>query len=57
MRQCIIAAIFVMALVVTSASSYAGWRLFGNYDQSIAAGTTIIGLVLFIRFMPIARRR
>lgn len=57
MRQRIIAAMFVMALVVTSVSSYAEWRLFGDYDKFVTAGITIIGLVLFTRFMPTARRR
>lgn len=56
-RQRVIAALFVVALLVASVSSYAGWRLFGDYDKKVAAGITVIGLILFTRFMPTARRR
>jgi hypothetical protein len=57
LRERIIAALFVVAMLLASANSYAGWRLFGDYDQAVAGGMVIVGLILFLRFMPTARRR
>jgi hypothetical protein len=52
----IIAGVFVIVLLVSSASSYAGWHVFGQYDGEVAAGSTIFGLIL-MRFLPKARRK
>ena len=50
-RERFIAALVMTAVLATSANSFAGWRLFGEYDQKVAAGVTLIGVVLFV-FMP-----
>ncbi|NIJ32084.1 hypothetical protein [Sphingomonas oligoaromativorans] len=57
MRERVIAALLVAALVIAGASSYAGWRLFGDYDKAVAAGITILGVIVFTRLMPTAWRR
>jgi hypothetical protein len=52
----IIAGVFVAVLLLASASSYAGWRVFGQYDGTVAAGSVIVGLVL-MRFLPTVKRK
>jgi hypothetical protein len=49
--------LLVAALVIAGASSYAGWRLFGDYDKVVAAGITTLGVIVFTRLMPIVRQR
>lgn len=56
-RQRVVAALLVIAFVIASASSYADWRLFGDFDKAVAAGITILSVIVFMRFMPTARRR
>jgi len=55
LRERICAGVYVGALIVASCSTYADWKLFGNYDKQIAIGLVILGLVL-MRFMPGVRR-
>jgi hypothetical protein len=57
MRERIIACLFLATFSIASASSYAGWRLFGDHDKAVAAGVTIVGLIMFVRFAPTVRRR
>ena len=54
--QRIIAGVFVIVLLILIASSYFGWRIVGRYDRQAAGCWVIVGLVLFIRFMPTVRR-
>lgn len=54
--QRVIAGVYVVDLLVLSASSYFDWRLVGSYDRQAATCWVIIGLVLFTRFMPRVRR-
>jgi hypothetical protein len=56
-RERVISAVIVAALLIASASSFAGWRLFGDYDKAVAAGVTILGVIVFTRLMPTAGRR
>lgn len=56
MRERIIAGLFTLMLLAASASAYADWRLFGGYDKQAVSVLTIVGLILFLRFMPTVRR-
>jgi len=52
----IIAGAFVAVLLLASASSYAGWRIFGEHDAKVAIGATFAGVVL-MRLLPQVRRK
>ena len=54
--QRVVAGVYVIVLLAFGASSYLGWRLLGPYDRQATACWMILGLVLFTRFMPMARR-
>jgi hypothetical protein len=56
-RERVVAGLFTLALLTASASAYGEWRLFGGYDKQVMGGLTIVGLILFLRFMPTVRRR
>lgn len=52
----VIAGAFVAVLLLASASSYAGWRIFGEHDGKVAIGATFVGVIL-IRLLPQAKRK
>lgn len=52
----IVAGAFVTVLLLAYASSYAGWRIFGEHDGTVAVGATVFGVIL-IRLLPQARRK
>lgn len=52
----VIAGIMLIFMIVSWASSYAGWGVFGPYDGSVFAVSMIIGL-LMLRFWPKVRRK
>lgn len=54
--QRVVAGFYGAGLLILSASSYFDWRVVGSYDRQATAGWVIIGLVLFIRFMPTVRK-
>lgn len=56
-RERIIAGIWLAAMTTALANQYAGWRLFGPYDRQVAAGLAVLGLVLFLRFLPGVKRK
>jgi hypothetical protein len=56
-RERVIAALLATALLIAGASSYAGWRLFGDYDKAVVAVFTIVAVIVFTRLMPTARKR
>ncbi len=56
-RQRITAGLFLVVLVVTSASYYLDWRLFGEYDKQTKAIVVFVGIIWFVRFMPGVRRQ
>jgi len=56
-QERIVAGVFLAVFTLANASFYFGWRLFGDYDGKVAAGLTLIGLALFIRYFPSVRRR
>jgi hypothetical protein len=51
----IVIGIHLIIMLVAITSSFAGWRLFGNYDNEVAAGLVIFGVIL-VRLLPTARR-
>jgi hypothetical protein len=50
-RERIIAGVWLFAFLATLANYYAGWRLFGGYDNWAVLGTLLGGLFLIER-MP-----
>ncbi|MCI4592241.1 hypothetical protein MOK15_19355 [Sphingobium sp. BYY-5] len=56
MFERIIAGVFVAVLLLALASSYSGWRIFGEHDATVAAGATFFGVIL-IKLLPQARRK
>jgi len=56
LRQRVAAGVFSVALLVTGASYYIGWRLFGEYDKQVYIAVFFVGLLLFARWMPGVKR-
>ena len=56
-RERVIAALLMAAIVVASVSSYAGWRLFGDYDKAVTMGVAILAAIVITRLMPSVGRR
>jgi hypothetical protein len=52
----VIAGLFVAVLLLSSASSYSEWNIFGGYDRQVADGSMIFGLIL-MRLLLKARRK
>lgn len=55
-RERLVAGLWLAAFTAAQASYFAGWRLFGDHDKQVAAGLTLIGLVLLLRMFPGVRR-
>jgi hypothetical protein len=56
LRERLLAGLWLAIFLPVQASWYAGWRLFGDYDKQVAAGVTIIGLVLLFGIFPGVKR-
>ena len=56
MFERLLAGAFVAVLLLASASSYAGWHIFGEHDAAVAIGANFFGVIL-IRLLPQARRK
>ena len=52
-----VAGLISAAFLLASASDYADWRVFGDYDKAVAVGVTMVGLLLLVRFFPAVRQR
>ncbi|HEU0100657.1 MAG TPA: hypothetical protein VFQ67_18000 [Allosphingosinicella sp.] len=55
-RERLLAGLFLAIFLPVQASWYVGWRLFGDYDGKVAAGVTLVGLVLIFRILPGVKR-
>lgn len=56
LRERIVAGLWLALFVPVQASWYAGGHLFGDYDGQVAAGLTLIGLVLLFGIFPGVKR-
>lgn len=54
--QRICAGAYLLMLLMLIANSHFGWRIVGAYDRQATTGWAVVGLVLFLRFMPRVRR-
>ncbi|WBY09324.1 hypothetical protein PIB19_08450 [Sphingomonas sp. 7/4-4] len=54
--QRIVAGVYVAILLAAFANNYFEWRLVGDYGKQFSAIWTIVGVIMFVRFMPGVRR-
>jgi hypothetical protein len=54
--QRVFAGIWIAAFLLVLGSYVAGWRLLGDYDKLGVAALMFIGLILFVRVLPSAKR-
>jgi hypothetical protein len=55
LNERVAAGIYLIILLLAIGSSFAGWQLFGNYDNRVVTALVILGIIL-MRLLPTARR-